>query len=530
MAPASPRHWRLLIGAVATLVAAAFVLPLWVPRPDFQENRVLASRPAWPHRLEDVRGFREAADAYVADRFPARPYLIGLLNRVRMFAGVSGSTRVIVGRDGWLFYDDDTHMGAVRNDPPMEGVQVRSWLEYLAGRTEAAGARGARYLIVAPPVKEAVYPQHAPGWMGAPSPRRPALVLPGLAAAAGAGEALYLLPEISRATRSGARTYSLHDTHWTGYGAYAGYVALMDRLKAMGFPEGPRPLSAFTPTPLTGRQRPRDLARMLGVASFVRLDYPHFADPTVEARIRTTYLSDSHDWTAPQVIDTGEARKPVLLLTRDSFSIELLPFLYPHFSRIVLTHNQDGFWRPDLIERFKPDIVILEVVESGLRLAAGDGPPASPEAVARIDQALASPPPVAKPDLAATNAALAKALDAARPTPNCNTEVATLTRGPGKAVTLKFSGWISELAPRNTSAEGVVRLRGPGTDLAAPVRVDLSRPDVAAFFKIPSGEQSGFQGAFVVAGLRSGLYRETIYRRAPGGWLACPGQQALTAP
>ena len=86
------------------------------------------------------------------------------------------------------------------------------------------------------------------------------------------------------------------------------------------------------------------------------------------------------------MIDTGEVGKPVLLMTRDSFSNEIQSLLYPHFSRLILAHNQDGFWRQDLIDRFKPDIVILEVIEPGLRVGMGDGPAPSPEATARIDR------------------------------------------------------------------------------------------------------------------------------------------------
>jgi hypothetical protein len=46
------------------------------------------------------------------------------------------------------------------------------------------------------------------------------------------------------------------------------------------------------------------------------------------AKLTRTFLGPRQDWTAPQVVDTGEVGKPVLLLTRDSFSNELLSFLY----------------------------------------------------------------------------------------------------------------------------------------------------------------------------------------------------------
>jgi hypothetical protein len=84
---ASRTHWRILVGTIVVLIAAAWLVPNFVPSPRLQENRVLAPAPAWPHRLQDIRQFREDADAYVADHFPARRHLIGVLNRLRMLAG-----------------------------------------------------------------------------------------------------------------------------------------------------------------------------------------------------------------------------------------------------------------------------------------------------------------------------------------------------------------------------------------------------------------------------------------------------------
>jgi len=92
-----------------------------------------------------------------------------------------------------------------------------------------------------------------------------------------------------------------------------------------------------------------------------------------------------------RVIDTGQAGKPVLLMTVDSFSTALLPFLYSHFSRLVIAHNQEGTWREDLIERFKPDLVVLEVIESGLPASLAPAPPASVAARGRIALAMANP-------------------------------------------------------------------------------------------------------------------------------------------
>ena len=376
-------HWRWLSALSVGSLALAFALPHLGPAPDLQEKRPLADLPAWPRRLSDLAAFRHGMDRYVEDRFPARPYLIGGLNRLRLALGVSGSERVIVGRDGWLFYDNGDHFATARNGQPLSEAETAAWLTGLAGRTETLAAHGAHYLVVSAPLKETVYPQFAPTWFAGPDPHRDSAMLSQRAAMTGAGTMLNLYDAEVTPTRWGLKTYSRHDTHWTGLGAYEGYRAILERLNAMGVTDPPRPLTDFTETPRDGF-KPRDLALMLGVANSVDVDVPQFTAPRIEDRLQIRYLTPHQDWTAPRIVDTGETGKPVLLMTFDSYSTALLPFLYGHFSRLILAHDQDGFWRQDLIDRFHPDVVITEVVESGLRFAMRDSPATSDQAHARI--------------------------------------------------------------------------------------------------------------------------------------------------
>jgi hypothetical protein len=382
-------HWGRLIGASVLVLAAAFVAPRFIAAPDLDENRTLAKAPpALPDSWGGLTAYRRAMDAYVADHFPPRALLIGGLNRLRLLIGASGSPRVVVGRDGWLFDDDENHMGAARGVPPLSDAEAQAWLATLAGRTEALAAQGKAYVVLSPPMKAAVYPQMAPAWFRLDA-NRPAVTLARLSRAAHAGAVLYLHDALAQQAAWGLKTYAAHDTHWTGLGAYLGYAAFLRELQAQGRTDGPWPLEAFREVRIGEVNKPRNLALMLGVASFVHVDYPELADPLGEDTVQTTYLSARHDWTAPHVIDTGQTGKPVLLITVDSFSNALVPFLYSHFSRIVVSHVDDGAWRPDLVARFNPDVVALEVVESGLRAVMSRGPPASPEALARVRLAVA---------------------------------------------------------------------------------------------------------------------------------------------
>ncbi|WP_300574310.1 hypothetical protein [Phenylobacterium sp.] len=522
---ASRRHWQVLIGTVLVLLASAFLAPSFIPEPGIAENRILAQRPDLPQHLSQISGFMEGADAYVADQFPARPYLIAGFNRLRMLAGVSGSDSVLVGKDGWLFYDNGSHLGAARNDPPITEPEVRAWLQALAGRTEMLQARGVTYLVVVPPLKEVIYPEQAPRWFAGPDPQRAAVTLSTLAEVADVGEVLYLQAPLAEARERGWKTFSRHDTHWTGYGAYSGYEALMARLSQIGAADAPLPITAFDDIKLEARRSPADLALMLGVAGFVAVDYPSIDNLDGWAQAKTSYLTDKTDWTAPQIIDTGRTGKPVLLMSRDSFSNALLPMLLPHFSRIILTHVQDGFWRPDLIDRFAPDVVLLEVLESGVRSASGEGPPASPEALARIEEVIRKATPA--PPMTPAPAALVASIDQAVIASACNLEAVTFEAAPMEGSVLTVAGWFAVPSDWGSPPEGWARLQGPGGDFVAQIAADQPRPDVAAYLKDVRGERSGFYGRYELPELSGEGYTASIYRRANGGWEVCRSPAAL---
>lgn len=382
-------HWGRLIGATAIVIAGAFVLPRFVGRPDIVENRILAAPPAPPRSAADLTAFRKATDTWVADHFPPRTQLIAGLNALRLQLGVSGSSRVIVGRGGWLFYDDTTHLGGGRGEPRLSDAAAQAWLEGLAGRTEAMRAEGRAYVVLATPLKETIYPEFAPEWFRLDE-NRAAVRLSRLARLSGAGDVVYPHAEIARQARWGLKVYSRHDTHWTDLGAYYGYAAFMRNLQDRGLAEGPRPLESFAPVVgVSDGALPRDLALMLGVASFVDVDYPLLEDPAPPPGLKITYLTSKLDWTGPRLIETGQVGKPTLLMTVDSFSNAMLPFLYGHFSRIITAHNQDGVWRPDLIARFQPDIVALEILEGSLPIVMNGSPPAPTETQARIRRSIA---------------------------------------------------------------------------------------------------------------------------------------------
>lgn len=516
-------HWRILIGATIMLILAAFLVPGRLPPPDLNENRVLAEAPKPPRGLKDLGAYRTGLDAYVADHFPARAQLISLINYLRIPLQVTGSKRVIVGRDGWLFYNDDTLLGGARGDPRLEGDRVQAWLGGFAARTETLRAQGVPYLLVIAPNKETIYPDYGPSWYRGPSNDRTSLRLTRLSQASGAGEVLHLYEPMKAARAAGVKAYSRHDTHWTGEGAYAGYVALMTRLKAMGVTqEAPRPRSNFAA--MTEGPADRDLAKMLGVGKMVAVDYPRVTVPPGDPPIRITYLTANETWTGPRVVETGQVGKPTALLTVDSFSNALLPFLYGHFSRLVIAHNQDGYWRTDLMARFKPDVVILEVIESGVQHVMSPAPPVSEAASGRILAALRrlepDIAPIPQSTLAEPTAEAVAPFQAARLVKGCNPETTEIIAGPA-GPTLKAAGWISDLGKQEPRGEGALRLIGPDGERLAQIRISNPRPDVADHFSVPTASRSGYDVELPIGDLPAGIYVATVYLKVGSEWTYC---------
>src|SRR5213075_515709 len=131
-------RWSVLISGFAVsigLMLAIDRLPRLV-RPELGENRVLAGLPVFPNNAADLRAYPKKIDAYVIDNFPARPYFISALNYLRYKAGYSGTSRILVGSDGWLFYDDGSHLDQARDAAPLSAKQRQAWVTTLAGRVD----------------------------------------------------------------------------------------------------------------------------------------------------------------------------------------------------------------------------------------------------------------------------------------------------------------------------------------------------------------------------------------------------------
>jgi alginate O-acetyltransferase complex protein AlgJ len=358
---------RLPVAAFA--IAAVILLPhlfYFIPlRPvGLVENRVLAELPRPPATLAELGALPSRFDAYIQDNFPLRSHIIATMNYLRYLDHYSTTKNVIVGKDGWLFYDNGTHLAHARGKAHLSESELDVWVTRLAERVAYARSNHTGLYLLPAPQKETIYPEKVPNWLAAGPDTFTAIdQIIQRASKRGFDQIIDSRAALlsAKATRL---VYDRYDTHWNGHGAYVAYRELMTRISRDYPAMVPLPESYFPFAP----EPAGDMARMLGIAGAVK-DVARDAPVPIHDDKRTTYLTDNKVWSSPYILETGVCSGPTLLLIRDSFATDLIPLLEPHFSRLIVVHLQDGFFRKDLIEQYHPDITVVEVIENGFQWA-----------------------------------------------------------------------------------------------------------------------------------------------------------------
>ena len=321
-----------------------------------EKRQVAPMPPLWPASLSAYLAWPGEFENYFRDCFGFRTALLKFAHQTSAALRLENprSVGVLRGKEDWLFYSPvdevnpiDIHAGRLVFGP--------AEIEKIVGRLVAwerwLGARGTAFFLMVPPDKISVYPQYAPtGLTFSPRPETTNELLRSLQAAG-----LRMIDPLARLQERGKvdpTLYHHRDTHWPKKGALIGYAPLGDALAAR-YPTraavAESEVSVIRDVPADG-----DLELMLGATD---------ADPELVYRL---------DWTGQSGL-AGNTALPRAIIFHDSFMTDLRDILQVHFS-------EDEFHgTPKLsataIERFNPDVVILEIVERNLYLTLSQEPP-----------------------------------------------------------------------------------------------------------------------------------------------------------
>lgn len=319
---------------------ASFLLVLWLPilqmifkfapEPANLEKRELIKKPELSQMsLGGITQFLGAFDSYFSDNFGFRNFLVSLNSEIKIkYFKVSPLPKVVIGKDGWLFYNDPNdgvNLKDFSGEALLTDAQASMISQNNLSKQKWFADRSIDFLIVVPPNKHSIYPEYLPRSI---STLRGTTRMDQIMGDVDNQERVLDLRDAIISSKGNLPLYFKTDTHWNRYGAYIGYREIMSRLDIQS------DIYDFNKQEVKSSG---DLAQMLSANDL-------FKDYDISAELKDEKVIDKK-----------------IMVFHDSFGTLLNPYFRRSFSDSIFIASPTLNY--DLIEKEKPDIVIWEMVE-----------------------------------------------------------------------------------------------------------------------------------------------------------------------
>lgn len=321
------------------------------------ENRTLTAKPAFDAAQLDA--FPSQYEAYLDDHIPFKPQLVGLYSTILYHCfGQSADDAVILGRDGWLFYDsakkgDGDTVGDYTSDTPYSDAQMDAIAQTVRTMQDVCSARGIPFAFLSAPNKSNIYGEYLPDSFSRAERQRMDILADFLTESG----LPFLYPKsLLLAHKGDAPLYYKLDSHWNERGAYLAYRELYALLYGESLPE----LDALSVS--AERIGKGDLSKMAQISGMQDTEYTVGYRQELTEVVKESLSRDPFDFIIRQ---EGAANRTALIL-RDSYAIALIPFLQKDYATLVSLRYSAAYDLDALIDQYQPDVVILELVERGI--------------------------------------------------------------------------------------------------------------------------------------------------------------------
>jgi len=296
-------------------------------------------------------------EEWFSKNFAFRDAVVDLFSSLKMNLLAEGNDQVVVGSDGFLFFDDTTadYLGM----SPMTDAELAGTADALKRLSERAAEHGAEFLFVCAPNKNTIYGEHMPArYRKSAEPSNLDRLYPLLEERN--VPFLDLRPLLLEAAETDL-VYHKRDTHWNGRGAKISFEAVAARF-GVSLPD----LSGRGPAVSETFEGDLDALLFPGTVRY---------DRDITYDFSGLYVFTSAYSTPMDIVITARGGgNGKLLMFRDSFANAWIPYAASSFAEIRLERVTP--YRTDYIESWKPDAVIVEIAERNLPTladAAGTG-------------------------------------------------------------------------------------------------------------------------------------------------------------
>lgn len=263
-----------------------------------------------------------------------------------------GDTKVLVGKNGWLFLQNDTNRVVEQNNGTLKLAEdkLEIWLRTLENRFVTLNSRGIKYYFFIAPNKEIIYQEYLPDGYKISDDR---VVYQLINACKPYNLPLYYPVDILRLYKSEYQIYPYGDTHWNGIGGFIAYEYVMRIIK-----------KDFKTNIL-------DWEDINFVEQETLLDLGNKMDPPISSmfsrgivkqpRAKIIYDNQAVNSGHVRITLNEDSNLPTAVIFHDSFMQIVMPFFMESFSKIHFVHASRLDY--DLIEKINPNVVISEMVE-----------------------------------------------------------------------------------------------------------------------------------------------------------------------
>lgn len=351
------------------LVSLIFCLALFLPlvgmlgsnNDEFFESHELRKRTMLPDFFAlTVEKFPSEFESFFNDNFGFRHHLISFYNRIKYKAfSESGASKVLVGKEGWLFYTGDELVDEYRGITRFSLQWLEQWRTILEVKQKWLASQGVVYLFVVAPNKHSIYPEQFPDRFR--KIRKESLLDQLIAYLNEYSDVkiLDLRSSLIEQKHKGLLYYPT-GTHWTSFGAFLASQEIASHITPL-FPKVSQ-LSLGDVRTIKTTHPDDGLAGMLGIKDLLKNNISTY---TPKEPVAVRIPSERNDFTEESLLEG----LPRVVMFRDSFSNDLTPFLSENALSIRYLWQR---WTKDtpikeILYKSKPDIIIEEVCERFLK-------------------------------------------------------------------------------------------------------------------------------------------------------------------
>ena len=296
------------------------------------------------------------------DNFFKKDLLIEVVARLRMKVGDRVFSQALIGKDGWIEYTGANNIDDFQNAESLENVEIIG--KGLINLNTYLESQGITLLVVIAPNKASIYPDKLPEEIESlPVQSRLDSLISYMAENKQPPIVLDLRPAL-REARQGEDVYYKTDTHWNGYGSFVAYTTIIDSLKSSN-PE-------LKPYDVADMKRVFFEPAVRDIPGLIHAEYITEASFFLKPRkpfVETVYLEENLGYNQFSWIQ--DSRLPTLLMFHDSFgAARLNDYLSMNFGKSHYIHyvSMPKYLTQENIQFFKPDVIIIEIVERHLQL------------------------------------------------------------------------------------------------------------------------------------------------------------------